>query len=293
MALHSAPADKLISDMSLSFGVVAPTGDGAQGPGQAAQFTLGKLIRSDLQSTPTAQFHAWFKACSQPSPLPSSAQVLSSTSTSTADSPSPSAHVTPAVSHPEACVLSTASLPSGRVSSRVVYLKELDSAGHFVIYSNFGTSRKAADLATNPHVSLVFWWEPVQRQVRIEGVAQRLSAAESQVYFDTRARGSRIGAWASRQSQVLDRQESGAECGAEEGEGNLDDGRAQLDGWVREVEQRFEGQDKIPVPEFWGGLRIIPDHFEFWQGRESRLHDRFVYDKDEQSGEWKVMRLSP
>ncbi|KAL5596716.1 uncharacterized protein BROUX77_006664 [Berkeleyomyces rouxiae] len=264
MALHSAPADKLI---------FAPAGDGSQAPGQAAQFTLGRLARADLQPTPTAQFHAWFQACSQPAPHSAAAAP----SASTPSTPS----TAPAVAHPETCVLSTAALPSGRISSRVVYLKELDGAGHFVIYSNFGTSRKAADLATNAHVSLVFWWEPMQRQVRVEGVARRLSAAESQGYFDTRARGSRIGAWASRQSQVLRPQEDG------------DDGREQLEGWVRDAEQRFEGQETIPVPEFWGGLRIIPDHIEFWQGRESRLHDRFVYDKNEETGKWEVDRLSP
>lgn len=188
----------------------------------------------------------------------------------------------PAVAHPETCVLSTASLPSGRISSRIVYLKELNTSGHFVVYSNFGSSRKAADLATNPHVSMVFWWEALQRQVRVEGKAERISPEESQVYYDTRARGSRIGAWASRQSQKL--------TPLETVEG--DDGRAELEGWVKEVEARFDGQETIPVPEFWGGLRVVPDRMEFWQGRDSRLHDRFVYEKTE-TGEWVIDRLSP
>ena len=151
--------------------------------------------------------------------------------------------------------MSTASLPDGRVSSRVVYLKELDSRGGFVIYSNFGTSRKAADLATNPHAALVFYWGPLQRQVRVEGTATRYPREESQAYFDTRVRGSRIGAWASRQSQVLE--PSGQDD---------DDGRAQLEGWVAEAEKRFEGTEEIPVPDFWGGLRIVPTRVEFWQG---------------------------
>lgn len=186
------------------------------------------------------------------------------------------------MAHPETSTLSTASLPSGRVSARVVYLKELDPHG-FVVYSNFGTSRKAADLATNPWASLTFWWESLERQVRVEGKATRLTREESQVYFDTRARGSRIGAWSSRQSSVLTPRE-------DEG----DDGRKELEGWVKETEERFKDEEQIPVPEFWGGLRIVPESIEFWQGRESRLHDRFLYTrKAEGSDEWTLDRLSP
>lgn len=170
----------------------------------------------------------------------------------------------------------------------MVYLKELDSRG-FVIYSNWGTSQKAWDVASNPCVALCFWWKGVERQVRVEGVGERLSEEESQLYFRTRERGSRVGAWASRQSVVL---EPGKE-GIEE-----DDGRAQLEEQVREVEERFQGQDDIPVPGFWGGLRVIPNMVEFWQGRESRLHDRFRYQKvpvgeGEGGGEWKIERLNP
>jgi len=175
----------------------------------------------------------------------------------------------------------------------MVYLKELDAKG-FVIYSNFGTSGKARDLfgttdgssVGNPWASLVFWWEPLERQVRVEGRAERLSAAESQAYFDTRVRGSRIGAWSSRQSAVLKPDET------VEG----DDGRAMLDRWVKETEKKFEGVDKIPVPEFWGGLRIVPERIEFWQGRQNRLHDRFVYDRATEEGgddKWTLERLSP
>ena len=228
----------------------------------------GTLTRADLDpSSPIPQFHSWF-ANAQKSGL---------------------------VSHPEACALSTAELPSGRVSSRMVYLKELEApkqkqAGDeegkgagFVIYSNFGTSRKAADLATNSHASLLFFWEALQQQVRVEGVASRLTREESQAYFDTRVRGSRVGAWASRQSQVLDPREDAGD----------DDGRAQLEGWVAEVEERFHGSEDIPVPEFWGGLRIVPTSVEFWQGRESRLHDRFVYEREAEGAEWTLKRLSP
>lgn len=168
----------------------------------------------------------------------------------------------------------------------MVYMKELDAKG-FVIYSNFGTSGKARDLfgtadrssTGNKWASLVFWWEGMERQVRVEGRAERLSREESQVYYDTRARGSRIGAWASQQSRVLKPERD-------------DDGRSELEGWVEEAEKRWEGEEKIPVPEFWGGLRIVPERVEFWQGRQSRLHDRFVYERVE-GEEWRLERLSP
>lgn len=244
---------------------VAPTGPPtpsapSASPGQAAQFLRGTLHRADLDpSSPIRQFHNWYNATG------------------------------PAVAHPETCTLSTASLPSGRVSARMVYLKELDEKG-FVVYSNFGTSRKGRDLfgdggaesVGNPHVALTFWWEGLERQVRVEGKVERLSREESQKYFDTRVRGSRLGAWASRQSQIL-----------KPTEGGDDDGRKQLDGWVKEAEERFEGQEEIPVPEFWGGLRIVPDRIEFWQGRQNRLHDRFVYERAEGDREWTLERLSP
>jgi len=176
----------------------------------------------------------------------------------------------------------------------MVYLKELDAEG-FVIYSNFGTSRKAHDLATNPWASLTFWWEDLERQIRVEGLTTRLSSEESQKYFDTRVRGSRIGAWASRQSQVLT--PSTTETETADGRARADDGRKELEEWVKEAEKKFEGQEHIPVPEFWGGLRIIPESIEFWQGRQNRLHDRFVYTKKlsvtDGSTEWIQERLSP
>ncbi|KAJ2992183.1 hypothetical protein NUW58_g2249 [Xylaria curta] len=138
-------------------------------------------------------------------------------------------------------------------------------------------------------VVLTFWWEELERQVRVEGRATRISSEESQKYYDTRARGSRIGAWASRQSQVLT---PGASEGSEE-----DDGRRELEGWVAETEERFQGQEQIPVPEFWGGLRLVPESIEFWQGRQSRLHDRFLYTKKtsapDGNDEWTRVRRKP
>lgn len=174
---------------------------------------------------------------------------------------------------PETVTISTAALPSGRVSARMVYLKELDARG-FVIYSNWATSRKAADVESNPYASLTFWWRELERQVRVEGPVERLRSEESQVYYDTRIRGSRLGAWASEQSKVLrDREE--------------------LEKRVADVEKRFEGRDEIPVPDFWGGLRVLPEVMEFWQGRPSRLHDRFRYEKRDGEEGWKIERLSP
>ncbi|PNP52237.1 hypothetical protein THARTR1_07446 [Trichoderma harzianum] len=277
MALYRRPSTVLTTEEEKL--IFAPAGHHPHG--QAPQFTLSQLHRHDLDpSSPIPQFHAWFSLAQR----------------------------TPSISQPEACTLSTAHLPSGRVSSRIVYLKELDPHG-FVMYTNLGTSRKAHDLQTNPHASLVFYWPPLQRQVRVEGVTETNSREESQTYFDTRVRGSRIGAWASRQSAVLKPQPSAKQPAPEAGAEALvngtdaanpeyeDDGRAQLEGWVKEVEERFKGQDKIPVPDFWGGLRLVPQRVEFWQGRESRLHDRFVYEweegEDGKEGKWRLERLSP
>ncbi|RDL30650.1 putative pyridoxamine 5'-phosphate oxidase 1 [Venustampulla echinocandica] len=212
---------------------------------QADQYTKGSLSLSQLDpSSPLTQFHTWFKHAQ-----------------------------TSGVRQPETTCFSTASLPSGRVSSRIVYMKELDPTG-FIIYSNWGTSKKSKDVETNKWASLTFWWPEVERQVRVEGIVERLSGQESQIYYDTRIMGSRIGAWASQQSQVLA-------------------GREELDARVKDVVARFEGEEKIPVPEFWGGLRIKPEMVEFWQGRESRLHDRFQYSKKEDGEGWKLERLSP
>lgn len=227
--------------------IFAPTSN-SDDPGHATQYTKGALDRADLLPSPTDQFHKWFQEAQSNN-----------------------------VYQPETVTFSTAELPSGRVSARVVYMKELDDRG-FVIYSNWDTSRKASDVRSNPHAALTFYWRELERQVRVEGRTERLTAEESQVYYDTRIRGSRIGAWASQQSSVIE-------------------SREELEKRVDEVEKRFEGKDKIPVPEFWGGLRVVPETVEFWQGRPSRLHDRFVYRKVGGEGikdaEWKIERLSP
>ena len=248
--LHSVFSSLLTTEylFLLTDSLVAPAGK--NNTPQADQYTKASLERHQLEPNPFTQFHTWFEHAQQ----------------------------SPAVHQPETVCFSTAALPSGAVSSRFVYLKELDDRG-FVIYSNWETSRKAADVRSNPQASLAFWWAALERQVRVEGSVERLSAAESQTYYSLRARGSRVGAWASEQSRVLD-----------EGEG----GREVLERRVQEVEKRFEGVEEIPVPEFWGGLRVLPVMVEFWQGRDSRLHDRFRYTRGEgEDAVWKIERLSP
>jgi pyridoxamine 5'-phosphate oxidase len=173
-----------------------------------------------------------------------------------------------AIAEPNAMVLSTVS-GAGAPSSRMVLCKHADADG-FVFFSNYG-SRKAADIAANPRVSLLFPWHPLGRQVRVEGTAGRVPEDESAAYFAGRPRGARIGAWASRQSSVIA-------------------SRHELEALVDEVEQRF-GDDEIPLPPYWGGFRVHPEQVEFWQGRSNRLHDRLRYVRD--GGSWRIERLSP
>ena len=151
----------------------------------------------------------------------------------------------------------------------MVLLKEFDQQG-FVFYTNLA-SRKSRELQDNPYAALVMYWGLLQRQVRVEGKVVRLPRERDATYFDTRPRGSQIGAWASRQSEVLPRAEKLREK-------------------YREYESRFAGMD-VPLPEFWGGFRLVPDHIEFWQGRANRLHDRLVFSRT--NGQWSAKRLYP
>jgi len=172
---------------------------------------------------------------------------------------------------PSAFVLGTVS-NSGGPQARTVLLRRV-SAGGFQFFTNY-ESRKGEAITLNPKVSMVFGWYPLFRQVLVEGVARRLSDAESDAYFATRPRESQLGAWASRQSASLD-------------------ARADLDLAVEEVGRRFEGFEEIPRPPFWGGYGVIPLRIEFWKGRSSRLHDRIVFERDAEGGAWRIGRLQP
>jgi pyridoxamine 5'-phosphate oxidase len=173
------------------------------------------------------------------------------------------------VSAYHAMTLATCS-SSGRPSARVVYLRGFDARG-FTFYTNYD-SRKGEELAQNPLASLCFFWRELERQVRIEGRTIKVSAAESDAYFAGRPVGSQLGAWASKQSQALESAKA-------------------LRDRVEELRRKF-GDGVIPRPENWGGYRLVPDMIEFWQGRPSRLHDRFAY-KLEASGHWGLARLNP
>lgn len=178
------------------------------------------------------------------------------------------ARQTPAIAEPNGLVLTTVNA-AGRPRSRSVLLKYYDENG-FVFFTNYG-SQKAKDIAENPQVCVCFPWYHLERQILIEGVAEKVSQAESLKYFASRPRGSQIGAWVSEQSQVIS-------------------SRALLMDKVKQLTQHFADKD-VPLPSFWGGYRIVPKRFEFWQGQPSRLHDRIQYLPDGEN--WAKSRLSP
>lgn len=200
-----------------------------------------ELTVADLAPDPIEQFAHWFKETAS----------------------------NPAIHEPNAMVVSTADA-DGRPSSRTVLLKHYDQAG-FVFFSNYG-SRKGRELAANPYVSLLFPWHPLARQVIVTGRAERTGRDETVAYFRTRPHGSQLGAWASRQSSVIE-------------------SRAELLARYEELHARYPEGEQVPVPPEWGGFRVVPETVEFWQGHENRLHDRLRYVREGES--WRVERLSP
>ena len=199
---------------------------------------VAELHESDLDPDPMAQFDRWFD------------EVLAAS-----------------LREPSAMTLATAGADAVP-SARTVLLKGYDERG-FLFFTNH-ESRKAEELSQNPHAALVFYWNPLDRQVCVRGTVARLTKGESEAYWVTRPRGSKLGAWASRQSRVLE-------------------SRAVLDARVTELDERFG--DDIPLPDFWGGYRLTPLTIEFWQGRTNRLHDRFRYTRTTDG--WKLDRLYP
>ena len=199
----------------------------------------GPLEQDQLDSDPFVQFERWFEeAC------------------------------TDVDAEPNAMVLATVD-DAGAPAVRMVLLKFYDRNG-FVFFTNL-QSRKALHIDANPEVALLFWWPELERQIEINGTAERISNVEATKYFVTRPRGSQLGAWASAQSQVLT-------------------SRKALEMKLQEMKQKFAKRE-VPLPSFWGGYRVVPKAIEFWQGQPERLHDRFQYVREGDG--WRIQRLAP
>jgi pyridoxamine 5'-phosphate oxidase len=203
-------------------------------------YAHGEITERNADPDPIRQFHVWFQDAQVADSIEPNAMFLATTST------------------------------QGRPSGRVVLLKEFGELG-FVFYTSY-LSRKAQEMDANPFAALTFFWAELERQVRIEGQVQRVDRQESEEYFRTRPRGSKLGAWVSEQSRVVGSREV-------------------LETRLKHLEERFAGTEDIPTPEFWGGYRLLPDLLEFWQGRPNRLHDRLVYRRSGTG--WILERLCP
>jgi pyridoxamine 5'-phosphate oxidase len=203
-------------------------------------YTLQDLSETAIDPNPVIQFKKWFE------------QALAAQ-----------------IPEPNAMTLATAT-PDGKPSARMVLLKDFDEQG-FVLFTNYN-SHKGQELAANPQAALVFWWAELERQVRIVGTVEKISPQQSDSYFEMRPPNSRLGAWASNQSQVIVSREV-------------------LEQQLEEFQRQYENQE-VPRPPHWGGYRVIPTEIEFWQGRPSRLHDRLLYTRWDNSS-WKIERLSP
>jgi pyridoxamine 5'-phosphate oxidase len=203
-------------------------------------YTLENLNEEEIDRNPFTQFRIWFNQ-SVAAQLP----------------------------EPNAMTLATCT-PDGKPSARMVLLKDIDERG-FVLFTNY-KSQKGQEISVNPHAALVFWWAELERQVRIVGTVEKISSAQSDSYFEVRPPFSRLGAWASNQSEVIP-------------------SRDVLEAQLIEFQRQYENQE-VPRPPHWGGFRVIPQEIEFWQGRSSRLHDRLRYTLVD-NGSWKIERLSP
>lgn len=198
------------------------------------------FIRNDFDADPVVQFNRWYAEAQQSN-----------------------------IELPHSMTLATATR-DGRPAARMVLLKDADARG-FTFFTSY-SSHKARQLADNPFAALVFYWDILHRQVRIEGRVKKVTAEESTAYFKIRPRGTQLGAWASQQSEVIEN-------------------RQVLEERVRKLEEKYENEN-IPRPPVWGGYRIVPEHIEFWAGRPSRLHDRFLYTRQD-DGIWTLSQLAP
>ena len=202
-------------------------------------YKLKSLSESDVSNNPFTQFGVWWNEAIQANLEEVNAMTLSTVS------------------------------KDARPSSRIMLLKGYDEKG-FVFFTNY-ESNKGKNIADNPYVSLLFFWKELERQVRIEGSIEKLETEYNDEYFNSRPVGSRIGAWASKQSRAIE-------------------SRAVLEADYKEFANQFDGIE-VPRPDHWGGYRVVPNKIEFWQGRSNRLHDRIVYELD--NAAWRIKRLSP